>query len=260
VTEKPDSETKRWFRWVATEQDVEPLPPDTEVRVEFDSGVELDARVDDILWSDAAIKGYYVTKESEEDPGWRPWDGGSKPPVAGEMCVAKLRSGSTTRRSGEMLRWLWTGTEGDIIAYKIEELTPGEGDPDPEESFLWKATVNAEPPLPGSVRVKVLLRGTEADYKWIGGELPVNSWGWSGLGENSDGDIVEYRVCSSIPGGWHPFSATKDSKRPCGFAEMVEIRTREGDIGRALAHKFVWTHNIRDRDKDVVAWRKIRRS
>lgn len=248
-----------WINWRPTPTDVEPLPGDTLVLVVLRDNQREEGEVCEWNWDDVgdgSIDRYRVVRESEEDPGWVPWDctAGAVPPSG--RCRIKLRNGSMSgfTPAGD---WFWgdlKGQLGEIISYQMEVTeAPPQVAATPERNVIpWYSTRKSQPPLPRKTQMRVQTRSG-------GWTLPGDMWGirWYRNGDKGGGDIIAYEICGEIPNGWKPHSPSRDSKRPCGIGEMVEIRVRDGTVGRGHAHKFSWTHNIAKRDAEIVAWRKV---
>lgn len=260
TVEYPDSDEEiAWTEWSAGEWDASPMPSDAFVEIEVRHGDRAVEPVKHLMWSEigsATIVRYRVVKDSVKDPGWKPWDPDVSARPEGIVQV-RLRDGTRSDSRGRPSKiWSWSVDKdwlqaGDIIAYKVLEKKMQSTS---TETIRWKPTLKAKCPLPEDTMIETKLRGAE-ESDW--GTSPAGHWSWVGSKRRGTGEIIAYRVLGPIEDGWHPFDPSKDSKRPCGMGEVVEIRTRQGDLGRGHAHKFSWRHNLRNRDADIVAWRKV---
>jgi hypothetical protein len=251
---------ERTFRWKAPENDVEPLPGDTFVEVIFRDGDATTCRVDDLGWeeqgSSTVIK-YRVTRESTSDPGWRPWDGTPLSDKPRDCEVEfKLRDGTTNIGHARTLRWSHRDSPSDIVAFR-RIVADESGRP---LRIKWKATVNSQPPLPPKTRVKILLRyqvDHDSDEEpQLSGPYVMSDVNWAQIAGSPEYEVVAYEVIGAIPDGWNPYAPTRDGKCPAGLGQVVEVRTRNGNVGRGHAHKFNWKRILRNRDSEIVAWRK----
>jgi hypothetical protein len=267
-----------WTAWGDHPNAMSPVPDDTVVLVRQRSGETEEFQADQSEWAndpedltEEDIVSYRVVTDSEEDPGWIPWDpakltAGTGPTTHRGNCEVRFRSGGSITGKRDEFRWGLVKGEtdySDIVAWR--PAISATGDPVQQDNELvgWRSTKNSVMPLPWGTKIQFLTRmgyevgKTTGSFKDYFGVCDVEDLSWNNAGSPEPHDIRAYRVLGAVDEGWAPHDPRKDSKRPVGMGVQVQVKFRDGRTFIDHAHKFDWRHKLKDRDSEIVAWRRI---